>query len=125
MAELLSQEWIDRAREALAALPERPGASARIQHVVVGGPDGDVTVRLVVSDGRLVESGPGPTDDADIDVTMTTTYADTLLLAAGDLEPSAAVMQGRAKVAGDVRALIAVLPVTHTPAFRAALASLR
>ena len=113
----------DNWREPFARLPERPGASARLEHVIAGGPEGDVRLGIVVTDGRLTDAKVG--GDPEAPLTITTTYADAQLLAAGELEASVAVMQGRAKVAGDVGSLLAVLPVTHTPEFRAALASAR
>lgn len=125
----LSEEWAEHCRELFADLPARPGATARVAHVVTGAPQGDVVVGLVVDDGRVASAAIGPLAAADTgpdtaDLTITTTYADARLLAAGDLDPSVAVMRGRAKVAGDVGKLLAVLPLTRTPQYRAALAAL-
>ena len=41
MAAFLSPEWLELQREAAADLPERPGVSATVQHVVTGGPAGN------------------------------------------------------------------------------------
>ena len=41
MAKYLSQEWLDLGRELAQEFPERPGASARMQYVVTGGPEDD------------------------------------------------------------------------------------
>jgi predicted lipid carrier protein YhbT len=122
MATFLSDEWLEDCRATFARLPTVPGASARLEHLVTGTPAGDVRLALVVDEGRLTEARRG--DQGDADLTVTTTHADALLLAAGALDPSVAVMQGRAKVAGDIGRLLAVLPVTRTAAFRTALAAL-
>jgi putative sterol carrier protein len=71
-----------------------------------------------VATGRAAEA------DSGADLTITTTHADARRLAAGELDASVAVMQGRAKVAGDVGKLLALLPLTRTPQYRAALAAL-
>jgi len=42
MAKWLTQEWLDEGRKLAEGQPERPGASARLQYVVTGGPDGDI-----------------------------------------------------------------------------------
>jgi SCP-2 sterol transfer family len=125
-ASFLSAEWLALARELFADLPYRPGATARIQRVVTGGPEGDVVFTLAFEDGRLVDAAPAPqpAPDPDAEVTITTTYADTLLLASGDLDLNVAVMRGRAKVAGSMRALLAILPATRSREFRAAQAEL-
>ena len=124
--EFLSAEWLASARELLGGLPPRPGASARIQHIVSGGPGGDVVLDLTFEDGRLMDASlvPGATPDPAAELTITTTYPDTLRWASGDLDLSVAVMRGQAKVAGAMGALLAFLPVTRTPEFRTALAAL-
>lgn len=125
-ASFLGAEWFALAREVFGDLPTRPGATARIQRVVTGAPDGDVVFTLSFEDGRLEHAAlaAGSEPDPDAELTITTTYADTLLLASGDLDLTVAVMQGRAKVAGSMRALLAILPVTRSREFRAARASL-
>lgn len=122
----LSRDWLALACQLFGKLPTRPGASARLQHVVGGAPGGDVVLELTFEDGRLVRGdiAPGPVPDPDAALTITTTYPDTQLLVSGDLDLSVAVMQGRAKVAGAMDRLFAILPVMRTPEFRAALATL-
>ena len=39
--------------------PERPGATARMQYEVTGGPDGDVRYYWVLENGHLRESALG------------------------------------------------------------------
>jgi hypothetical protein len=122
----LGAEWLALARELFGDLAPCRGATSRILRVVTGGPDGDVVFTLTFEDGRLVDASLVTGDDPDPapELTITTTYADTLLLASGDLDLSVAVMQGRAKVAGSMRELLAILPVTRSREFRAARAAL-
>lgn len=108
MAAFLSQEWCDAHRSLGADLPERPGASARLQVVVTGAPAGEVRYVQHIEDGRIVECALG--HDADADVTLTQTYADAVLILRGDLDASAAFMQGRVKVTGNMGRLMAVMP---------------
>ena len=122
----LGAEWLALARELFGSLAPAPGATARIHRVVTGAPDGDVLFTLTFEDGRLLDAVlvAGHEPDPDAQLTITTTYADTLLLASGDLDLNVAVMQGRAKVAGSMGALLAILPVTRSREFRAAQAAL-
>jgi hypothetical protein len=119
---LLGAEWLALARELFGNVAPSAGATARIQRVVTGAPGGDVVLTLTFEDGRLVDAsradGHEPAPDAEL--TITTTYADTLLLASGDLDLNVAVMQGRAKVAGSMGVLLAILPLTRSREFRAA-----
>jgi SCP-2 sterol transfer family len=123
----LGAEWLALARELFGNLAPRPGATARVQRVVTGAPGGDVVFVLAFEDGRLVDAAAladGSEPDPDAELTITTTYDDTLAVASGDLDLSVAVMQGRAKVAGSMGALLAILPVTRSRDFRAARAAL-
>lgn len=122
MVAFLSQEWLDRQRELAAALPERPGASARVQVVVAGAPGGEVAYVQVFDDGRLVECSLARDDSAD--VALNQTYADAVAIATGELDASAAFMQGRVKVVGSMGALMAVLPVLQSHEYEAARADL-
>jgi hypothetical protein len=123
MVALLSQEWLDLRRQLAGSLPERPGATARIQRVVTGAPEGDVTYVEAFDDGRLVSATLGPAAD-DVDVTITETFPNAVAIAAGELDLHAGYMQGRVKVVGDVGALMAVLPVTQSPEHRAVVEQL-
>jgi len=122
----LGAEWLALARELFGNVAPFAGATARIQQVVTGAPGGDVVLTLTFEDGRLVDAAraDGHDPDPNAELTITTTYADTLLLASGDLDLSVAVMQGRAKVAGSMGALLAILPVARSREFRAARAAL-
>ena len=113
----LTQEWLDEARALGADQPERPGASVRMNWVVTGGPAGEVTYYEVLHNGRVVESGLGSLADAE--VTLTTSWTDSVGVARGDLDLNAAFMQGRVKAAGHMAKLMSVLPLTKAPEYLA------
>lgn len=116
----LSEAWLELVRDLGAELPERPGASARVQHVVTGTPDGEVRYVHTVVDGRTTELALGADDRAD--VTYTNTYADAQALVRGELDPRILFMQGRTKMAGDMGKVLALMPVTGSDEQRSLLA---
>ena len=61
-----------------------PGASARLQYVVEGGPDGDVQYYWIVVDGQLTENKLG--ELADAEVTLTESYEDAKRMQQGELD---------------------------------------
>src|SRR5687767_4798549 len=93
MAKYLTQEWLDETRKLAESQPERPGASAKMQYVVTGGPDGDFT--------------------------MTLTYDDSVKVQKGELDANAAFMQGRMKVTGNMGKLMQLMPLTNSPEYKA------
>jgi alkyl sulfatase BDS1-like metallo-beta-lactamase superfamily hydrolase len=113
----LSQEWLDKARVLAQDQPERPGASATMQFVVTGGPDGDVKYYWVLHNGVLTESNLGELPDAE--VTLTTAYSDSVAIQKGDLDANAAFMQGKTKVTGNMAKLMQLMPLTMSPEYRA------
>ena len=116
MPTYLSQEWLDLNRELAQDIPERPGATARIQYVVTDVPDGDpVTYHWVVEDGRLLEAQLG--EDPAAEFTITTGYDDSVRIATGELDANAAFMQGRMKVTGNMGKLMSLLPLTQSPEY--------
>lgn len=117
MAKWLSEEWFAQAVRLAADQPLRPGASARMQFVLTGGPQGKTTYYWVVEDGRLVRAGPGELDDAE--VTLTQTWEDAEAIHRGELDAAAAFMQGRTKVSGEMGRLLAVLAASSSPEHRA------
>ena len=117
MPKYLSQEWIDDTRKLAASQPERPGASACMQYVVTGGPDGDIKYYWILDNGKLVESDLGEADAADF--TMTLTYADSVKVQQGELDANAAFMQGRMKVSGNMGKLMQLMPLTNSPEYKA------
>ena len=116
MSKFLSQEWLDETRALAADQPERPGASAKMQYVVTGGPDGDVSYYWVLENGKLLESKTGTLDEAE--VTLTQSYEDAVKVQKGELDANAAFMQGRVKVTGNMAKLMALLPLTNAPEYK-------
>ena len=116
MSKFLSQEWLDESKELAADQPERPGASAKMQYVVTGGPEGDVSYYWVLENGKLLESKVGTLDDAE--VTLTQSYDDAVKVQKGELDANAAFMQGRVKVTGNMAKLMALLPLTNAPEYK-------
>jgi len=108
----LTQQWLDEARVMAGDQPRREGATARIQYVISGGPDGDVKYSWVLEHGTLLESHLGTI--ADPDVTISAPYDEWLKIAQGQLDTSAAFMQGIVKVAGDMGKFLQLLPITQS-----------
>jgi len=119
-APFLSEAWFERQRTLGAELPVRLGATARVQHVVTGAPDGEVRYVITMVDGRTTDVAVGADDS--VDVTFTNTHADALALARGELDPSVLFMQGRTKMAGDMGKVLALMPVTRSSEYQALLA---
>jgi alkyl sulfatase BDS1-like metallo-beta-lactamase superfamily hydrolase len=117
MSKYLSPEWMEETRVLAKGQPERPGASARMQYVVTGGPEGDIHYYWVLEDGKLLESSVGDVTDADF--TMTLTYDDSVKVQKGELDANAAFMQGRMKVAGNMAKLMQLMPLTNSPEYKA------
>jgi alkyl sulfatase BDS1-like metallo-beta-lactamase superfamily hydrolase len=116
MPKWLSQEWLDEARKLAESQPERPGASARMQYVVTGSPDGDIKYYWVLENGKLLESQLGEMPDPE--VTLTQSYEDAQKIQKGELDANAAFMQGRVKVTGNMAKLMALLPLTNAPEYK-------
>ncbi len=117
MAKFLTQEWLDEGRKLAEGQPERPGATARMQYVVTGGPEGDVQYYWVLENGKLVESSLGELSDAE--VTLSQSYDDAVRIQKGELDANAAFMQGRVKVSGNMAKLMSLLPITNSPEYKA------
>ena len=118
MAKYLTQEWLDESRKLAEDQPVRPGATAKMQYVVTGAPEGeDIKYYWVLEDGKLLESQVG--EAADADFTLTMSYEDAKKVQQGELDPNAAFMQGRMKVSGNMAKLMSLLPLTNSPEYRA------
>ena len=120
MAKWLTQEWLDESKQLAEGQPERPGASARMQYIVTGGPDGDIHYYWVLENGKLQESKLG--DLADAEVTMTQTYEDAMKIQKQELDANAAFMQGRIKVSGNMAKLMSLMPITNSPEYKQLMA---
>jgi predicted lipid carrier protein YhbT len=117
MAKWLSQEWLDEGKQLSESQPERPGATARMQYVVTGGPDGDIKYYWILENGKLLDSQLGELSDAE--VTLTQSYEDAMRIQKGELDANAAFMQGRVKVTGNMAKLMALLPITNSAEYKA------
>jgi len=116
MAKFLSEEYMDLQKTLGESQPERPGATAKMQYVVKGGPDGDVTYYWVLENGKLLEAALG--ENPESEVTLTQTYEDAVKIAKGELDPNAAFMQGKIKVTGVMQKLMQLMPLTNAPEYR-------
>ena len=116
MPKWLTQEWHDEYLRLAESQPERPGASARMQYVITGAPDGDVRYYWLLENGKLVDIQLG--EIADPEITLTVAYDDAMKIQQGELDANAAFMQGRIKVAGNMAKLMSLLPVTNSPEYK-------
>jgi len=120
MSKWLSQEWLDETRKMGESQPERPGATARMQYIITGGPDGEVRYYWILENGKLLESKLGDLPDADF--SMTQTYDDAMKIQRQELDANAAFMQGRIKVAGNMAKLMSLMPITNSPEYKQLMA---
>lgn len=124
MAAFLTDEWFATVTKLSEQLPEVPGASLVMQHVVTGVPNvkGKLQAVVVVRDGRIVEARIGKTADATC--TVTWTYADAAAVLSGALSVDVAFMRGDLKLDGDyVTFLYGLRPVFASETGRAFVAS--
>ena len=117
----LSEGWVALHERAGSALPVRPGATARLQHVVSGAPDGEAAYRIDFVDGRIVAGHVGR-DDAAADCTFLVTFDDAVRIARGEMDLHVGFMQGRVKMSGAGGPFLDVLPCTQSPEFRTLVA---
>ena len=117
MAKYLTQEWLDIGKDLSQEFPERPGATARMQFVTTGAPEGDVAYYQVLENGKILESVLG--EDPNAEFTLTLTYDDSVKVQKGELDPNAAFMQGRMKVTGNMGKLMSLMPLTQSPEYKA------
>ncbi|HEX2849821.1 MAG TPA: SCP2 sterol-binding domain-containing protein [Acidimicrobiales bacterium] len=117
MPKWLSQEWLDEQKKLAADQPERPGATARMQYVLNRANDEPVKYYWVLEDGKLTESTLGQMDEPELTLIMS--YDDAMKVQKGELDEQAAFMQGRIKVEGNMAKLMALMPITSSPEYRA------
>ncbi len=116
MPKYLTQEWLDTQREIAQEFGERPGATAHLQYIVTGGPDGEIRYYWVVENGKILEDQLG--EDPDAEVVMTLTYDDSVKMQKGELDETAAFMQGRLKVTGNMGKLMSLMPLTQSADYK-------
>lgn len=120
MAKYLSQEWLDLQKELAQEFPDRPGATARMQYLITGTPEGDVSYYQAIEDGKMLESTLGT--DPEAEFTLSQTYDDSVKIAKGELDANAAFMQGRIKVTGNMGKLMSLMPLTQSAEYKAIVA---
>ena len=117
MPKYLSQEWLDEFVKLAVDQPTRPGATVKIQYKATNGPDGDIDYYWVIDEGKILEAQLGMVDGADF--TMTSAYDDAMKVQKGELDATAAFMQGKMKVAGNMAKMMSLLPITNSPEWKA------
>ena len=95
--------WVGRGRSSGGPA----GGSGAVQVLVTGLADGDASWHVRIDDGVVAEVAPGAPVMADLTLTLPAPVAESI--AAGELTPSAAFMQGRMKTAGDLGLVLDVL----------------
>lgn len=123
MPKWLTQEWLDEQKALGQTQPERPGATARMQYLIKGGPDGDIAYYWVLEDGKLLEDKLGEMDDAELTLIMS--YDDAMKVQQGEIDENTAFMQGRIKVEGNMAKLMALMPITNSEEYRELQTKLR
>lgn len=114
---VLSDQWLGLLGARGGGLPERPGASARLQHDVADGPDGPVTYVVSFLDGRITSATLGASGD--VDGTFAVAWKDAVRMALGEDDLLVGFMQGRVKYIGDVGKVLNLVPVAQSAAFAA------
>lgn len=107
VAPYLTQEWLDERRRLWAEMPERPGATARIQYEVTG--EEPVRYWAAYLDGRIEASETGTIGAPE--VTLTFSREDGVRMEQGDLDPNVAYRDGLVAFSGDMRTLMGMFPV--------------
>ena len=113
MSRWLSDEWFDEVRVLGSGLSGSPGLTARIQQLITGGPDGDVSCFWVLEDGRPTLGAVGTVDAPDVTVTLS--WSDAATIQTGALDASVAFMQGRMKVTGSMALAMDLLSAARGP----------
>jgi hypothetical protein len=116
----LTQDHLDLEVELASSSTAEAVGSARVLVVVPGAPGGEVRYVATLVDGRLtaqdlLDAGDAPDD---VDVSVTTKYRDAKAALAGEVDPNAAFMSGRTKVAGATGPLLAYLAATSGEGYR-------
>lgn len=119
----LSEDWLGLLGEVGASLPERPGATARLSTVVIGGPAGakaEAAYRHAFVDGRVVAVAPGAAAESEADLFVSQPYDDAVAALRGQAGIDVAYMRGRTKVVGSSAVFMSLLPVLRSDEWRAA-----
>ena len=127
MPRFLTQEWVDAFNEAMSdVVVADPGADAGhvaqtgrfvVAEEVRGAPEGEITLLLMVDEGKVRLLLAAPTDrseaggtglpDREPNVTIALSYQDAVAMAKGDVTPAQALNAGSVRVRGDLAVLVA------------------
>lgn len=103
----LSDEWLEEVKQGLNESEGfRKGAgtaTAKLQQVVTGTPDGERRYWIVIEDGQ-VDIGPGDLEQPD--VTITQDYDTAAAMARSEVNPVSAFMTGKLKINGSMMLLM-------------------
>jgi hypothetical protein len=109
--EFLAGDWFAALGEAItASLPEDFGTSIALGQVVTdveGAENGEVRYSLLLGPGPKVRVVIGSTEDAE--VVLSAGYAAARALARGDTSAASLLEEGRVKISGDARRLVAAV----------------
>lgn len=117
MPQYLSPEWLEEFVKLAADQPIRPGMTGKIQCKITDGPAGDIDYYWIVNEGKIVNAQRGMIGDSDF--AITSSYDDQAKIQRGELDATAAFMQGTLKVCGNIAKMMSVLPITETPEWKA------
>lgn len=112
MARYLSLDWIDALGRAVAESPDLAEAAAGrtigVTQVVTGGPEGDVTYHLQVSDGAVAfAAGPAEPED----VRFVQDWETAVAVATNQMNAQEAFIKGRVRFTGDQQRLLDSTPL--------------
>jgi len=114
MTELFSVEWVDGFGVALGPGAVDGSLDRVVEVTVLGGPEGDLPVRVAVGGGAVRRAEA--TDLADLSLTIP--WNDALAVLDGRTTPALAYMQGKLKGSGDMALLLDLLRGAATDRFR-------
>jgi putative sterol carrier protein len=115
MGNWLSKQWIADTLELGAKMPEKQGAKGTVQYFLVGGTS-EYSYWWKIENGQLTGAGLGVNQEAEIEITVT--VDDARAMQTGQLDPTAAFVEGKLKVTGDFDLLMSLLPITSSPEYK-------
>lgn len=111
MAEVLSHEWWDTKQAAWNARADRPLVDGIVE-LRITERTGDTVSWVTLREGAIASVDEVPATEADLSLAAPRPLAEQLLN--GEVDPAVAYMQGRLKMAGDMKLWLALLPTLRT-----------